>query len=119
MSIIGRIEDNDTLAVLKDDRSTGVLFYDRSGDNLSLYRLNSLDDLERIPELPGPELVLLHYLPAFRAMARDIHWRIDPDCLGRPRHRPGFDPIGATGKLSSSHREERPKADRTENSDHE
>ena len=49
MSIIGRIEDNDTLAVLKDDRSSGVLYYDRSGDNLSLYRLDSLNDLEEFP----------------------------------------------------------------------
>jgi hypothetical protein len=56
MSIIGRIEDNDTLAVLKDDRSTGVLFYDRSGDNLSLYRLNSLDDLEEYPNSLDPNL---------------------------------------------------------------
>jgi hypothetical protein len=49
MSIIGRIEDNDTLAVLKDDRSSGVLYYDRSGDNLSLCRPDSLDDLEEYP----------------------------------------------------------------------
>lgn len=49
MSITGRIEDLDALAVLKDDSSSGVLWYDRSGDNLSLCPPDSLNDLEEFP----------------------------------------------------------------------